>query len=302
MLEKAVRWVRAHSITSQGIAVSSRRRSSYPEVTGYFIPTLLAIGERDLASQYAQWLLSVQKNDGSFGGAGNDCSFAFDTGQVVRGWVALVGQMPSLEMPLRGACNWLLRSADPDTGRLRVPLPGTDWSLGRRGEVSEAIHLYVLPPLLAAADVLNEPAYRQFADKSLNYYLRNVNLTNFACPNALTHFYAYIQEALLDLGCETEARAGMASVARFQQPTGAVPAYHDVNWVCSTGLAQLAQMWFRLGETARANKAIEFLALLQNGTGGFYGSYGVGADYFAAEEISWAVKFAIEATQIGNQR
>jgi len=296
MLEKAVRWVRTHSITGQGIVISSRQRSSYPEVTGYFIPTLLSIGERNLASQYAQWLVSVQKNDGSFGAADNGCSFAFDTGLVVRGWAALVGRMPSLEMPLRRACNWLLRSADP-TGRLPVPLPGDAWSLGRRGEVSEAIHVYVLPPLLAAADVLNEPSYRQFVDRSLNYYLQNVTLTDFTQPNALTHFYAYVQEALLDLGCEAEARAGMASVARLQQPTGAVPGYHDVDWICSTGLAQLAQVWFRLGETVRANKAMEFLSLLQNGTGGFYGSYGVGADYFAAEEISWAVKYAIEATQ-----
>jgi len=296
MLEEAVRWVRANSITGQGIVISSRQRSCYPEVTGYYIPTLLSVGERGLASQYAQWLLSVQKNDGSFGIGGNGCSFAFDTGQVVRGWVAMVGQMPSLEMPIRRACDWLIRSADP-AGRLLVPPPGGAWSLGRRGEVSEGIHLYVLPPFVAAAEALNEPSYRQFADKSMNYYLKNVTLTDFAQPNALTHFYAYVQEALLDLGCEAEARAGMASVAGYQQPTGAVPGYYDVEWICSTGLAQLAQVWFRLGETARGNKAMEFLSLLQNGSGGFYGSYGVGADYFPADEISWAVKYTIEAAQ-----
>ena len=296
MLEKAVRWVRTNSIPGQGIVISSRQRSCYPEVTGYFIPTLISIGDRNLACQYAQWLISVQKNDGSFGIGGNGCSFAFDTGQVVRGWVALVKQMPALEMPLRSACDWLVRSADP-AGRLPVPMAGGAWSLGGRGEVSEAIHTYVLPPLLAAAEVLNEPSYRQFVDRSLDYYLGNVTLTDFTQPNALTHFYAYVQEALLDLGCEAEVRAGMASVATFQQQTGAVPGYHDVEWICSTGLAQLAQVWFRLGETARGNKAMEFLSLLQNGSGGFYGSYGVGADYFAGEEISWAVKYAIEAAQ-----
>jgi malonyl-CoA O-methyltransferase len=296
MLEKAIRWVKTHSIPGAGVSVSSRQRVCYPEVTGYFIPTLLSVGERSLAVGYARWLLSVQKSDGSFGGAGDGCSFAFDTGQVIRGWVALLDQMPALEGPLRKGCNWLMNTADP-TGRLPVPKPGGDWCLGIHGEINEAIHLYVLPPLRTTGEILNEPAYCNFADRSMHYYLKNTNLTDFAQPNSLTHFFAYVQEALLDLGCVEQARAGMASVERCQQSTGAVPAYSDVNWVCSTGIAQLAQVWYRLGDTERANRAMDFLSLLQNGSGGFYGSYGVGADYFPGEEISWAAKYAMESAQ-----
>lgn len=295
MLEKAIQWIKNNSIPGEGIAISSRNKVSYPEVTGYFIPTLLSIGERDLARQYARWLCSVQGQDGSYGLNGR--SYAFDTGQVVRGWLALLGQMPELERPLRRACDWLIKTANSQTGRLTVPPRGTGWSLGRRGEVCEGIHLYVLAPLRQAAQLLNEPRYSKFVDKSLDYYLKNVNLTDFSQPNALTHFYTYIQEALLDLGCENEARAGMASVARFQQPTGAVSGYSDVNWICSAGLAQLAHVWHRLEETNRADAAIKFLEELQNPSGGFLGSYGVDADYFPAEEISWAAKFAVEARQ-----
>ena len=295
MLEKAVQWIKNNSIDGQGIVVGSRNRVIYPEVTGYFIPTLLSIGERQLAHQYARWLLTVQHKDGSYGLG--EHSYAFDTGQVVRGWVALLEQIPELEQPLRRACNWLIETADPQTGRLMVPPPGKDWSLGHRGEVSEGIHLYVLPTLRRAGELLNEPRYGTFVDKSLNYYLKNVSLTDFTQPNALTHFYAYIQEALLELGCENEARRGMASVARYQQPTGAVPGYSNVNWICSAGLAQLAKIWYRLGETERADAATKFLGVLQNPSGGFFGSYGVGADYFPAEEISWACKYAIDAAQ-----
>ncbi len=295
MLEKAIQWIKNNSIPGKGIAISSRNKVSYPEVTGYFIPTLLSIGERDLARQYARWLCSVQGQDGSYGLNGR--SYAFDTGQVVRGWLALLGQMPELERPLRRACDWLIKTANSQTGRLTVPPRGTGWSLGRRGEVCEGIHLYVLAPLRQAAQLLNEPRYSKFVDKSLDYYLKNVNLTDFSQPSALTHFYTYIQEALLDLGCENEARAGMASVARFQQPTGAVSGYSDVNWICSAGLAQLAHVWYRLEETNRADAAVKFLEELQNPSGGFLGSYGVDADYFPAEEISWAAKFAVEACQ-----
>lgn len=297
MLEKAIHWIKRNSIPDQGIIISSRQRVAYPEVTGYFIPCLLSLGETDLARQYARWLLSVQNQDGSFGGGHGGQSYAFDTGQVVRGWVELVQRLPELEHPLRRACDWLIETAEPETGRLTVPPSGRDWSLGHRGEVSEGIHLYALSPLRQAGQLLNEPGYIKFVDKSLDYYLKNIDLIHFEQPNALTHFFAYIQEALLELGCEQEAQTAMASVARFQQATGAVPGYSNVNWICSTGLAQLAQVWYRLGEVERADAGMKFLANLQNPSGGFFGSYGVGANYFPTEEISWAAKYVVEAAQ-----
>ena len=277
------------------MVISSRKAVSYPEVTGYLIPTLLSVGERNLAYEYAQWLLSVQREDGSFGLREN--SYAFDTGQVVRGWTQMIERMPELEEPLHRACDWVIETADGTTGRLLVPPSGRDWSLGQRGEVSEAIHLYVLAPLRRAGELLNESQYGKFVSKSADFYLKNVCLTDFSRPNALSHFYAYVQEALVELGYEDQAQRGMASVARFQQPSGAVPAYSDVNWICSAGLAQFALVWYRLGQTKQADAALSFLESLQNSTGGFFGSYGVSADYFPAEEISWAAKYAVEACQ-----
>ena len=297
MIDRAIQWIQRNSLSGQGIIVHSRQRICYPEVTGYFIPTLLATGFRDLAQQYARWLVSVQKADGSFGLDGNAGSFAFDTGQVIRGWVELVSHLPELEQPLRRACEWLIKTANERTGRLLTPRSGGAWSLGRHGEVSEAIHLYVLRPLERAGEALAETRYGAFARKSLSYYLKEVPLTDFTAPGALTHFYAYVQEALVELGCEDVARRGMDGVARFQRENGAVPGYCSVPWVCSTGLAQLAQVWYRLGQPDRADRAMQFLSLLQNPSGGFFGGYGPGADYFPSAEISWAAKYAIEAAQ-----
>jgi malonyl-CoA O-methyltransferase len=178
-----------------------------------------------------------------------------------------------------------------------VPAAGGDWSLGARGEISEAIHLYALAPLRAAGELLGEPRYRAFVDRSRDYYLGAVDCTRFGQPNYLSHFYAYIQEALWELGCETEARRGMADVARRQQENGAVPAYGDVAWVCTTGIAQLAHVWYRLGDVARADRALDFVETLQNPSGGFFGSYGVGASYFPADEPSWGLKYVIDATR-----
>ncbi|MEQ8189708.1 MAG: methyltransferase domain-containing protein [Candidatus Eremiobacterota bacterium] len=297
-IDRCIKWIKNNTIPGEGIVVTSRNRISYAEVTGYFIPTLLLIGEKELARQYGGWLTTIQRKNGSFGLGNDELSYAFDTGQVVRGWISLIEQLPFLEEPLRRACNWLINTADYKTGRLLVPPHESAWSLGPHGKINEGIHLYVLVPLLRAGEVLREAGYIKFVKKSLNYYLSHVNLTDFTLSNSLTHFYAYIQEALLDLGCDKEVAQGMASVARFQQESGAVPAYSDVNWICSTGLAQLAMVWYRLKEFNRAEGAMNFLKMIQNPSGGFFGSYGVGADYFPAEEISWAVKYGIEAYQL----
>jgi malonyl-CoA O-methyltransferase len=40
---------------------------------------------------------------------------------------------------------------------------------------------------------------------------------------------------------------------------------------------------------------VRYLERLQHPGGGFFGSYGKGAIYFTKEEISWAVKFFIDA-------
>merc|ERR1711871_302505 len=121
-------------------------------------------------------------------------------------------------------------------------------------------------------------------------------------------------EGLLDLGYTDIVRHAMATLETYQlylgqssspSPSsisvcghGAIPAYYDVNsfWVCSTGMAQLSIVWYRLDNIARGDAALRCLINLQDPqTGGFRGSYGNGAEYFPEQEISWAVKFALDA-------
>ena len=297
MAAKAITWISNNHLDGRCVPITHRKRRPYPEVTGYFIPTLLAIGQINLAENFARFLVTVQNPDGSFSLDNPKDKYVFDTGQIIRGWVAIVDRMPELQAPLQKACQWIVRGADPVTGRLAVPAPNGAWSLGARGEVSEGIHLYVLKPLFDAARVLNDRDIEECANKALNYYLKEVQVSDFEQSNMLTHFYGYMQEALVELGQIERARQGMASIAKYQKQNGAVAAYFDVPWVCSTGLAQLAITWYLLGETQRADAALRYVAQLQNGSGGFYGSYGVGAAYFPTEEIPWAVKYALDGEQ-----
>jgi glycosyltransferase involved in cell wall biosynthesis len=300
-LDHARAWVESHTIQGGGIATTSRQIIPYPEVTGYLIPSLIKSGDRERAVQYARWLSTVQREDGSFFAPGSDLGFVFDTGQVVRGLVSLCPELPELEPTLRKACAWLVKSADPATSRLPTPTPGGAWRLGERGEVSEAVHLYVLAPLITAARFLGSRPWEDLAYTSLEFYKRHFELTRFDQRTMLTHLYCYIQQALVELGEIELARKGMASLATYQQDNGALPAYSDVQWICTPGQIQAAIVWYTLGERERADKAIAFAEELMNPSGGFYGSYGVGAEYFPAEEPSWAVKFFIDACLLRDQ-
>lgn len=294
-VENAIGWLRKNSAPEEGVFVSSTRRTCYPEVTGYLIPSLYLWGERDMARRYVRWLSGVQKADGSFPAPGGDESFAFDTGQAVRGLVAALPEIPELEGNIRRACDWLVGNSTPD-GRLPLPPSIDSWSLGRRGHISEAVHLYVLPAVRSAGELLNEARYNRFAEKSLDHYIRNFDLSDFRRPNMLTHLFVYIQEALIDLGAQDIARRGLGQLAGFMGPNGAIPAYSDVSWVCTPGQIQSAISWYKIGEFQLAEKAFSFIERFQNGDGGFRGSYGSGADYFADEEPSWAVKFFLDAS------
>jgi len=56
----------------------------YPEVSGYLIPTLMDYGELDLAFRLANWLVSIQNDDGSFEDMLGQ-KRTFDTAAVMEG-------------------------------------------------------------------------------------------------------------------------------------------------------------------------------------------------------------------------
>jgi malonyl-CoA O-methyltransferase len=282
---RAMDWFKDHMVPGQGIIVHTRQPVPYAEVTGYFIPTLYEWGEVELARTCTRWLLSIQLPDGAFP-APDGVPYTFDTGQIMRGLCAAITDVPGAEAALRRACDWMLTQVDA-SGRLKTPSTEL-WS----DIASDLIHTYALPPLVSAAKLLGVKEYDEAAQFVLAYYKRQEGLVPF---NRLSHFHAYAMEALTELGEMELARRGMAEVAACQRRDGSVPAYPDVDWVCSTGIAQYAIVWYALGETERANRAIAYLETIQNKSGGFFGSYGKGAKYIAGAEISWAVKYFLDA-------
>lgn len=305
--DKAKKWIINNSIKGEGIINNSQYYRSYPEVSGYYIPTLLRWGFRDLANTYAEWLCSIQHEEGAWYDTEDKEPYVFDTAQVLKGLVAIYPIKPEVKDNLIKGCDWLLGQITNE-GRMVTPTK-TAW--GNDGVCSELIHLYCLSPLIDAARLLDKPEYEKAARKVADYYISNYRniILDFGF---LSHFYSYVMEGLCDIEEIELAREAMSKMSEMLEEKGYIPAFKDVNWVCSTGMFQLAITWYKLGDIERGNKALTYAAKLQNETGGWYGSYAVVdnpkptdkkeyPDYIADGEISWAVKYYLDAVYLKNK-
>ena len=300
--DRALQWVKLNSIDDGGMIITSKQRKIYPEVTGYYIPTLLQWGEKDLAIKYAKKLCSMQKNDGSWYDPENNAPYIFDTAQILKGLIEIRSILPEVDVNIINGCDWILTNMQAD-GRLVTPDKNA-W--GNNGFCSELIHIYCLSPIKSAGEIFGRNYYIDKVDQILTYYIENFreDILNF---KLLSHFYAYVLEGLIDLGREDLSRQAMYNIEQYQKKSGAIPGLRHVKWVCSTGLFQLALVWYKLGELDKGNKNFYYALSLQNKDGGWYGSYPYHfyhnivpfmkykPGYFQNEEISWAIKYFFDA-------
>ena len=240
---------------------------SYPETTGYLIPTLLRLREQ-LASPDAEaaaleagsWLLSLQTREGCwFGGLhpprGRRQPSVFNTGQILLGLCALhcwTGEAKWLEAAARGA-SWLAAGVDAKG----------EWSGGHyRSGFQPSYYTRVAWPMLEVWRCNGDNAVREAAERALTNVLGRRRSTGaFAgwgfVPDrpAFTHTIAYTLRGLLEsarllddwprYGAPTEEALEILR-RRAELAGGRLPGAFDDNWradrrfVCLTGCAQVA--------------------------------------------------------------
>ena len=282
----ALNWIRNQELSTGGIRVYTGHSKAYPEVTGYLIPTLLDYGEKELALRLTKWLQVIQKTDGSYAGPDGKI-YVFDTGQALRGLLGASKFAPEALKSAVRAADYLCKAM------IREGKEGFEPQYS--GEIQETIHLYVLPPLIRAAELLNRPHYHEVAINCLDFYCRHRDFLQVAF---LTHFLAYELEALIEMDRTDMAIPVLERLRNAQSKNGSVRGKKNVRWICSPGLAQLAICWYRIGEWEPADKALAWLEAHQRPSGGFLGSYGPKAAYLHDVEISWAVKFYLDAHRL----
>jgi hypothetical protein len=309
----------------------------YPETTGYIIPTLIdyaAFSENDeykySAIKQAQWILSLQYNDGALpGGAVKHGKKAmpsvFNTGQMLLGLCAaydVTQNSPFLDGAHRAA-QWLVREIDPNA---RI------WKKhAYRQGYSPAYYTHVCWPILEVYKRTNDEMIKAGAVEVLNtiasWANNNGTFKNWGFrPDqpAFTHTIGYTLWGFLAASeiqgndgklfyslAECSARIFLDLLKEHGRLAGA----YDQNikgrywYTCLTGNCQIALTWMKLfektGEKHFLDGAIQALEpvmksqrkglLDPNIRGTIPGSRPIWGRYLFMRYPNWATKFYLDA-------
>jgi hypothetical protein len=325
----ALRWMPRHE--RQGWL------ASYPETTGYIIPTFLGYfrltGEseyRDRAIRMAHWEADVQMENGAV--QGGVIGFpptpaVFNTGQVLFGWTAAYRETKDAALlnAATRAANFLVQAQDDDGA----------WRRSGSRYARQGINAYDARTawgLLEAHLITNDPAYREGAIRNLDF-VRIKQLANGWFPDCclsddehpLLHTIAYTIEGLLEASVilrdsrySDAARAAADALLERQRSDGSLAGRFDrswapaSSWTCLTGDAQIAIVWFRLAELTgdsryfnAAYRMNRYLSATQDVItkntgirGGIKGSHPIWAEYGSFEYLNWAAKFFADSLML----
>ncbi len=320
---------------SYGAKMGESFLPSYPETTGYIIPTFLTLAEITKEPEYArravamgEWELSIQMECGAVMGGRVDSEpktpAVFNTGMVMLGWLALyetTGESRFIDASERAA-EWLTKiqesngrwmkgnsqfaNAHATTYNTRVA-----WALARHGLITGK-NCYVEAAVRNAECALR----RQVA----NGWFAECCLSN---PNApLVHTLAYATRGLLELGMILDRNDFLKAAKRTAdgllnelEEDGHLAGRFDkilkatVPWSCLTGSAQMSIIWSKLYVLTKDKKYFEGVKrinryLMQRHDiktrapavrGGVPGSWPIWGDYGRFMVLNWATKFFVDA-------
>jgi folate-dependent phosphoribosylglycinamide formyltransferase PurN len=313
-LRAAAQWLAAAQDSQSDGGIAGRYQlgrgwtSSYPETTGYIVPTFLALsralpqsGFRERAKRAVQFLLSVQLPEGGFPGLeiadNRTAPSPFNTGQILHGLTAWHRETGDEEVRIAAgrAVQWLLGLQDPDGAFRR-------YAYEDRASTYSA---YLACRLAEWGDHAADRAALAAASRHLDWTLAHrrpndwIALAGFdedqhRADEAFTHSIAYTIAGVLSTA-ETLGRSdGIAAasaaagrLARRLELSRFLPGLIGSDWrgrsryACLTGNCQMALIWFRLHSLSRnlrlvnaALKAIDLVELAQpmrNPNSGLFG-------------------------------
>jgi len=284
-VEQACNWILHNQQANGGVSVYHGAENEYPEVTGYIIPTMLQYGFRDEALKMADFLASVANEDGSFNAAGSQRVYLFDTAQALRGLNAVSKITDRYDELRNKTAEFLFTVLEQNSGLFPK-------SYEDDPEVPETIMLFALPPMMDYAQDFQREDRIALIHRSADLYLKDPHVLS---QKSLTHFLAYQIDGLIDLGYPEAVKDIISRLLASQKADGSIPAYKGVKWVCITGCSQIAICLYKLGMREPAGKLVSWVEQNMEASGGFLGSVGQGAQYYADRELSWAVKFYLDA-------
>ncbi len=309
--------------------------SSYPETTGYIIPTLLQYadrvgnsGIRERARRMADWLVAIQMACGGFQGGKIDSRpvvpVTFNTGQILLGLAAAEAAFGGYRPAVRRAADWLIATQDVDGCWRLHPTPFAAGGV-------KAYETHAAWGLLEADRIDPGRGYAEAALANVrwalglqrpNGWFEQCCLDDPARP--LTHTIGYAlrgvveayrfghEPALLEAALRTAE--GILSALRPDAflPGRLRPDWSPAaKWVCLTGSAQIAHCWLllsgitgdaRYAEAARKANAFVRRTVRASGApdvrGAVRGSYPASGPYGRWQYPNWAAKFLADSLML----
>jgi hypothetical protein len=307
--------------------------SSYPETSGYIVPTLIDYADRtndqdlaDCAKRMLDWLVSIQFPEGGFQGGKVDASprvpVTFNTGQILMGLAAGVRRFGDVyRAPMNLAAAWLRDSLDADGCWRKYATP-----FAAPGE--KAYETHVSWGLFEAARLSPNQGFGEAGLKQVRWALTKQSENGWFASNCLeqpaqplTHTIGYVLRGLIEayrFSGEADllvaAQKTADALLKVIEADGRIAGRLDhnwkptVDWVCLTGTVQIAACWFLLhniigkdeyiGAAKRANRYVRRTIHLTgdpNVVGGVRGAFPVNGDYGRFEYLNWAAKFCIDS-------
>ncbi len=307
---------------------------SYPETTGYVVPTVLAEaaiqGDKELeqrARTMLDWLTEIQLPNGSYRGGmvheGPAVPVTFNTGQILLGLAAgaLATGSPLYSEAMHRAASWLVETQDDDGCWRKFPTP-----FAASGEKTYETH--VAWGLFEAERVSPGHGYGEAGLKQVrwaltkqqaNGWFRDCCLADPASP--LTHTIGYALRGIIEayrLSGDNEFLAAAVraadSLARNVRDDGFLPGRFDnqwrpaARWSCLTGAVQIAHCWLQLygvtGDARYRDVGRKVNAFVRRTVaiggepdqlGGVRGSYPISGSYGSYQYLNWAAKFCIDS-------
>jgi hypothetical protein len=317
---------------SYGVRFGGEFQESYPETTGYIIPTFVGLwqrtGETDLlnrAIEMGVWESAIQLPDGAVMGGklnSNPTPAVFNTGMVMLGWNALIRVRADerFTRSCNAAAEWLVRMQEPDG----------DWIRGNsKFALAGVYNVKAAWALCETGQLLGNGAFVQAAVRNAEFSLSKQEPNGWfrdCCSSdpqhPLLHTLAYAMQGLIGIGKLTgrqefidAARLTADAEMRIMREDGFLPGCQDsrfgaaAQWCCLTGSAQLSTVWSELylltGEkkyvdaVKRINRYLMARHDLRNADarlrGGLAGSWPTSGDYHRLTVVNWAAKFLADA-------
>ncbi len=302
---------------------------SYPEVTGYIVPTLydFAHAANDsravaAAERATAWLLSLQMRTGTFPAGlqgGEARASVFNTGQILQGLVRAYVETERAQ----------IREAAIAAGDWLIQVQQADGSWSGPGAYQNVSHTYYSMVSWALAELSEHTADQRYglaAERNVDWVLSHfwpsgwIDGINLKGHPSYLHFIAYILQGVLECAIlrrrsdaiEAVARPAWTLLRKFETNKFLAGAYEPdfkagQRFTCLTGNAQMSCVWLRLFEVTDdlryLNAALKMNEMLKQSVpargrgvaGGVSGSFPVWGRYQPLRYISWGCKFLADA-------